>query len=377
MTAEREIDRKGLGSRIEGLPGFEALRDAAAEASLEAYLVGGAVRDALLGHDRADLDVVVVGDHLALARALGDEIREHDRFGTATVAAGQGSVDVAAARAESYPHPGSLPEVSPGTLDQDLARRDFSVNAMAVPLADPAELIDPHGGLDDLEHGVLRVLHEGSLADDPTRALRAARYGARLGLEPEPATLAQIRGADLGAVSDDRVDAELRKLASEPAPARGFELLDEWGLVSLQPGGAELIAAVLELAEQPPWRDEIADARGAVLLAARGEIERSRVVAGARPARPSEASDVAQGLSQAELLVARALGAQWLDDYVAVDRHRRLEISGQDLVDAGIEPGPAIGRALDQAFRALLDGEASDRDEQLETALRAARQTER
>jgi tRNA nucleotidyltransferase (CCA-adding enzyme) len=377
MTAEREIDREGLEGRIQGLPGFAALRDAAAEASLDAYLVGGAVRDALLGHERSDLDVVVVGDHLALARALGDEVREHDRFGTATVAAGQGMVDVAAARAETYPRPGSLPEVTPGTLEEDLARRDFSVNAMAVPLADPAELIDPYGGLDDLERGVLTVLHGGSLADDPTRALRAARYAARLGLEPEPGTLAQIRGAVLETVSEDRIDAELRKLAGEPEPARGFELLDEWGLVPLDPGGAELIGAVLELAQEPPWRDEVADARGAVLLAASGELERPRVVADARPARRSEASDVAQGLSQAELLVARALGADWLDDYVAVDRHKRLEISGQDLVDAGIEPGPAIGRALDQAFRALLDGEASERDEQLDTALRAARQTER
>ncbi|MGH2986549.1 MAG: hypothetical protein ACRDLO_07680, partial [Solirubrobacterales bacterium] len=106
-----------------------------------------------------------------------------------------------------------------------------------------------------------------------------------------------------------------------------------------------------------------------------GEIERPRAVAAARPARRSEAVAAAQGLSQAELLVARALGAEWLDDYVAVDRHVRLAISGQDLVDAGIAPGPAIGRGLDAALRALLDGEVTTRSDQLAAAMRAARQT--
>src|SRR5918996_5844979 len=101
MGPDLEIDREGLGGRTGGLPGFEAVRAAAAGAGLEAFLVGGAVRDALRGQERADLDVVVAGDHLALARALGEEIRAYDRFRTATVAAGDGTVDIARARAES------------------------------------------------------------------------------------------------------------------------------------------------------------------------------------------------------------------------------------------------------------------------------------
>jgi tRNA nucleotidyltransferase (CCA-adding enzyme) len=373
MTPELEIDR--LGDRIARLPGFEAVRDAAADA--DAYLVGGAVRDALLGHERADLDVVVTGDHLALARALGGEIREHDRFGTATVTVDGRTVDIARARAESYPHPGALPEVRPAGIDDDLARRDFSVNAMAVSLSAPGELIDPHGGLEDLRRGVLRVLHERSLADDPTRALRAARYAARLGLEPEPGTLDQIRAADLSAVSADRVEAERRRLAAEAEPGRGFELLDRWSLIPLAPAAAGLIAAIDELARREPWKDEVRDREEAILAVAAGDIERPSAVAATRPAKRSDAVAAARGLSEAELLVARALGADWLDEYVAVDRHRRLEISGQDLVDAGIEPGPAIGRGLDEALRALLDGVATSRDDQLATALRAARQTAR
>jgi tRNA nucleotidyltransferase (CCA-adding enzyme) len=375
MGPEREIDRDGLGGRIDGLPGFEAVRAAATAAGVEAFLVGGAVRDALRGRERAELDVVVVGDHLALARALGEEIHVYDRFGTATVAAGHDRVDIARARAESYPYPGALPEVRPAGIDEDLSRRDFSVNAMAVPLTAPGELIDPHRGLEDLRRGLLRALHERSVSDDPTRALRAARYAARLDLEPEPGTLEQIRGADLSTVSADRVEAERRKLAAEPDPAPGFELLDRWGLIELPPSAKELIDEIVALARRDPWQDEIQDRDGAVLAAADGEIERPRDVAAARPARRSEAVAAARGLSQAELLVARALGADWLDQYVAVDRHRRLAISGQDLVDAGIAPGPAIGRGLDEALRALLDGEVTTRADQLEAALAAARQT--
>jgi tRNA nucleotidyltransferase (CCA-adding enzyme) len=373
MQARRDIDREGLGGRIAVLPGFGALREAAA--GIDAYLVGGAVRDALLGHERADLDVVVAGDHLGLAEALGDQVRAHHRFDTATVAAGGGRIDIARARSESYPRPGALPEVRPAGIDEDLRRRDFSVNAMAVPVGEPGELIDPHGGLADLRGGLLRVLHTDSLADDPTRALRAARYAARLDLEPEPGTLAQIRNADLDAVSRDRVEAELRKLAAEPEPARGLALLDQWGLVPLPPGGRELIAEITALARSDPWRSEAADREGAVLAVVAGELERPRAVAAIRPAKRSEAVAAASGLSEAELLVARALGAAWLDDYVAVDRHLRLAISGHDLIEAGIEPGPAIGKGLEAAFRALVDGVATNREAQLATALRAARET--
>jgi tRNA nucleotidyltransferase (CCA-adding enzyme) len=375
VAPDREIDPEALEGRITALPGFDALRDAVAETGLDAYLVGGSVRDAMLGLERADLDVVVDGDHLALAIALGDDRREHDRFDTATVATATGSVDVARARDESYPHPGALPEVEPAGLDEDLARRDFSINAMAIAIVEPGELIDPQGGLADLTAGTLRALHDGSLADDPTRALRAARYAARLELEVEPATLEQIRAADLRTVSEDRARAELLKLAVEPKPRLGFELLDEWGLVPLPAGAGELIDVIVELVCNDPWTNSAQACDEAVLAAASGQIRRPEAVAAIEPSKPSEGAAAAQGLDGAELLIARALGAAWLDDYVSTQSGASLEISGQDLLDAGIEPGPAIGRGLDEAYRALLDGEAPDRDRQLEVAVEAARQT--
>jgi tRNA nucleotidyltransferase (CCA-adding enzyme) len=239
QAAEKQpIEPQRLPARIEALPGIAALREAAADAP--AYLVGGAVRDLLLGRERADVDVVVEGDPARLARRLGGESRAHERFGTVAVNADGLEVDLAAARSEVYPEPGALPRVRPASLTEDLARRDFTINAMAVPLAGEVRLIDPHGGLADLERGVLRALHPGSMRDDPTRALRAARYAARYGLRPEPDTDEQIRATDLGAVSSDRVEAELRKLAAESEPRRGLEVAGEWGLVELAPRAGEL-----------------------------------------------------------------------------------------------------------------------------------------
>ena len=153
----------------------------------------------------------------------------HERFGTATVRVGDLVVDLARSRAEAYEHPGALPAVTPAPIAEDLARRDFTINAMALPLTGEAELIDPHGGLDDLRAGRLRVLHEGSFVDDPTRALRAARYAARFGFGLEPRTEELLRAADLSTVSDDRVQAELRRIAAEDDPAAALALILAWG----------------------------------------------------------------------------------------------------------------------------------------------------
>ena len=135
----------------------------------------------------------------------------------------------------------------PASLAADLSRRDFTVNAMAVPLAGDPDLIDPHRGLEDLRRGVLQVLHPGSFEDDPTRALRAARYAARYALALEPTTAELIRRAELATVSRDRAEAELGKLAAEPEARRAFELLGDWGLLELRPEALELAAAVGEL----------------------------------------------------------------------------------------------------------------------------------
>jgi tRNA nucleotidyltransferase (CCA-adding enzyme) len=375
MSASREIDASSLPERLDRLPGIEMLREACE--GMPAYLVGGAVRDLLLGEPRADLDVAVEGDVRELADALGGEIIVHERFETAAITVDGHEIDIARARAESYERPGALPTVSPASIEEDLARRDFTVNAMAIPLGGDAKLIDPHGGADDLAAGVLRVLHDLSFEDDPTRALRAARYGARLGMDLDPGTERLLRLADLETVSDDRVLAELARIAAEERPSEALRLIAEWDVLDLG-NGPRLVAAIERLfSSSEEWR-EFANRDTAILLAvARGEHPQrlrqraAKLAHHARPDSPAEVQVLAQDHVPEVLAIARAAGADWLDDYAARLRHVALEITGYDLVEAGIPEGPAIGRGLNAALAAKLNGEAADGDEELRIALDA------
>jgi tRNA nucleotidyltransferase (CCA-adding enzyme) len=351
-------------------PELDAVR-AVSEAPV--YLVGGAVRDLLLGRGRSDVDLVVVGDAAALAATLGAEAVEHERFATAKLRLDGHEIDVAAARAETYPQPGALPEVERAAgIEIDLGRRDFTINAMAVPLRGEPSLIDPYGGRADLEAGLLRVLHARSFLDDPTRALRAARYAARFGFALEPGTEELLRRADLATVSADRRRADLLRLAAEPEAARGFELLGGWGLVELRPGGVALAAGVSELLCSPPW-EGIAPRDRAVLAAALGPPGTEQRLAAARPERPSVGVELAGRHDPVELVLARALGAGWLDRYLLEWRPVKLEIDGADLIAAGVPQGPAVGRGLGEALRCKLDGEIAGREAELRVALAAAR----
>jgi tRNA nucleotidyltransferase (CCA-adding enzyme) len=338
------------------------------------YLVGGAVRDLLLGHGRADIDLVVEGDATALASRLGGDVVEHERFATAKARLGEHNVDIATARAETYPHPGALPEVEPTAgIAADLARRDFTINAMAIPLRRDAELIDPHHGRADLESGLLRILHASSFEDDPTRALRAARYAARFGFKLEPDTADLLSETDLGTVSTDRREAELLRLAGETEAARGFALLAEWGLLELPEHGVELAARVAGLLTEPPWA-EVAERDHAVLAAALGPWGGADALAAADPKRPSDAVRLGRAANAIELVLARALGAEWLDLYLSEWRAVALEIDGEELIAAGIPQGPAVGLGLAAALRGKLDGEVASREQELEVALQAARE---
>jgi tRNA nucleotidyltransferase (CCA-adding enzyme) len=358
----------------------EAMREAYPElarvgvgASDPVYLVGGAVRDLLLGRGRADVDLVVEGDPERLAKELGvAPYANHDRFGTLKLELDGHEVDVASARSESYPEPGALPVVAHGAeVEEDLARRDFTVNAMAVPLAGEVELIDPHGGLADLENGLLRVLHPASFVDDPTRAIRAARYAARLGLRLEGETEGLLRETDPMTVSEDRWRAELLRLAGEANAVDGFEKLAGWGVLVLDPRWEALAAALPELLQGSPWAGEV-DPAGAWLAAALGTVAPAEELLHAQPTQPSQAWSLARGHETTELLLARALGAEWLDDYMGVWREVELEIDGEDLIAAGVPEGPALGRGLAAALRRKLDGEVTGRDEELAAALAAA-----
>jgi tRNA nucleotidyltransferase (CCA-adding enzyme) len=380
----------------------------ALEGLAAAYLVGGAVRDLLRGADAVDLDLAVEGDARAVARTLADrlrgEAREHERFGTATVRADGLTVDLATTRRETYSEPGALPEVEEAQLDEDLARRDFTINAMALGLSgdDLGHLYDPRGGLPDLDGGIVRVLHDESFVDDPTRLLRALRYEARLGFRMDPDTerLARDAAAEGGlrAVSGARVRDELMDLLAEPelpsAVVRMRELGVDRAMHTAMEADAELVAsaalgAVALGADRPlvalaalcaPAAERLDLWVGDLHLAA---SERDAVARAARVAPrlaeelrrrehlPSELRRLLGSETTVALSLALAMGApsepilRWLTEL----RDVRLEITGADLLARGVPEGPALGRALDETLGRKLDGLVRGRDEELETAL--------
>jgi tRNA nucleotidyltransferase (CCA-adding enzyme) len=359
---------------------YPELAAVAAAAPDPVYLVGGAVRDLILGRGRADIDLVVEGDPAALAAALGAEVlTSHSRFGTLKMDWSGEEADLAAARRERYEWPGALPIVDLGApIRTDLARRDFTVNAMAIPLADPEELLDPYDGQVDLRAGLLRVIHDRSFVDDPTRAIRAARYATRFGFAVEPHTRELLHATDLATVTPERRAEELRRLAAEERGVRGLELLAGWGLVEPGPGGESFALArhVDRLLITPPWAGEV-DRPDAILAAAgvlgdasADAMARAAELAAAQPSRPSEGAALARGVDPLVLVLARAQGATWLDDWLAW-REVTLKISGSDLITAGLS-GPAVGAGLDAALAAKLDGEAPTRADELRIALAAA-----
>jgi tRNA nucleotidyltransferase (CCA-adding enzyme) len=399
-----------LRERIRRVPGMDRLLPAL-EGLPPVYLVGGAVRDLLRRGESVDVDLVVEGDARPAARALAERIggqaREHDRFGTATVRAGNISFDLATSRRERYERPGALPTVEPAPLLEDLGRRDFTINAMAAGLTgdDLGHLYDPHGGFDDLHAGVVRVLHDASFIDDPTRLLRALRYEARLGFGLEADTEALARKAAaadaLQTVSGARVRDELLDLLGELDAPRALERLHELGidhamhpaleadpeLVASAALGAVAIGADRALAglaalvsgapaELDLWLADLhlrADERDAVSRAARAA---PRLVAELRrELKPSELYDLLHGEPAEALALALAMRApsEPVLRYVTDLRPVRLEVSGADLIAEGLPESPALGEALRAVLRRKLDGELTGRDAELAAALEEAR----
>src|SRR3954453_20024741 len=204
------------------------------------YLVGGAVRDILLGEPNFDVDIAVEGDGIAfgeaLANALGGRVVPHDRFGTAIVLHEGGRVDVATTRTEFYDSPAALPTVEQASIRQDLYRRDFTVNALAASLKgeDFGRLVDHFGGLEDLENRVVRVLHNLSFIDDPTRIFRAIRYGNRYGLAMDGHTFGLAKACVemnlVGELSSARLRDELQALLSERQVDDSIRRMAELGI---------------------------------------------------------------------------------------------------------------------------------------------------
>lgn len=217
-------DLMASGIESDVLESVRAVAEAAGGCGAEPYLVGGLVRDLIIGTAASlDLDITLVGADAEtfdeIARRVSGEITKRSQFNTIALRVGGHNFDLIMARDESYPTPGSLPVVRPGTLEEDLARRDFSVNAMAVSLSEDnwGDLFDPHGGLGDLRNGTLRILHPDSFRDDATRILRAARYASRLSLALSPETKDALLGSVgfIAEISPTRMRDELERVFLE------------------------------------------------------------------------------------------------------------------------------------------------------------------
>jgi tRNA nucleotidyltransferase (CCA-adding enzyme) len=355
-----------------------------------AWIVGGAVRDALLGRiergDHVDVDVVVDGDPEPVARALGEVVAFHERFGTYDVVAGDCFYDVVRARAEGYSAPGALPDVHPSGLEDDLLRRDFTVNALALNAA--GELHAAPAALEDLEAGRLRVLHAASFRDDPTRLWRLVRYAVRLGFVPEPATdrlaYEAVQRGVLDTVSGDRLGAELRLALRERDPLAVLHAAQNLGLVSgldldplrvasavaLLPEGARgdltlLGALIPDGAWAAPYGFTAKESRILERAATLPPIPSSP------PARPSEVVAMLRGEPVEAVAVAGARGdAETAAEYLRDWRHVRLEIDGHDLIAAGVPEGPELGARLARVLALRLDGAlAPGREAELAAAL--------
>jgi len=377
------------------------------------YLVGGTVRDILLGEPSFDVDIAVEGDAIGLARALAKElagrVRAHEQFGTAVVLYGaEGRVDVVTARTEFYDAPAALPTVEHATIRHDLHRRDFTINAMAASLRgdDFGRLLDPFGGRRDLVAGRIRVLHNLSFIDDPTRILRAIRYENRLGFRMDEHTARLARACiEMGLVGDlssERLRDELELLFSEGDVEHAVLRLAELGMaaaihphLAADPEAVRLVRRGRGLVEEygldvpswrvaltvlarrlPPdeayaWLDRLKLRRRDVELVAHAIALGPRLVERLRDEELTAAEVVALAerhapdaplfaLTLAELPILR----RYFSDLRAV----RLEVTGSDLAELGLAESPRVGEVLAELRRLKLNGELDGRESELARA---------
>jgi tRNA nucleotidyltransferase (CCA-adding enzyme) len=367
------------------------------------YLVGGVVRDLLLGRANFDLDLVVEGNAIELTRQLIEikqgEITTHPRFGTAKLQWNKWSVDLATARSETYVKPGALPRVKPSSLSNDLFRRDFTINTMAIHL-NPSrygELIDLYGGRDDLEHKLIRVLHEKSFTDDATRIWRGLRYEQRLNFQLEPNTL-QLLKRDipmLDTISGDRIQYELECILQEERPEKVFHRAEELnGLQSLDPAlkGNGWLAEKFKLAQQLTSPNLPSFGLYLALLAYRLTEEQSehlisrlrlsksvaqtlqntmaiktKLQALANPAlNPSGIYRLLHGYSPSAIMANLLAGDsnvayQHIRLFLNKLRYVKPALNGDDLIRIGIALGPRIKEILQLLHQARLDGKVTSK----------------
>jgi tRNA nucleotidyltransferase (CCA-adding enzyme) len=377
------------------------------------YLVGGTVRDILLGEPSFDVDIAVEGDAIALAAALAEaldgRVRAHDKFGTAVVLYGDDErVDVVTARTESYDAPAALPSVEHATIRDDLYRRDFTINAMAVSLKgeELGRVVDPFGARADLEAGRIRVLHDRSFVDDPTRIFRAIRYENRYGFRMDEHTVALARACieagHVGDLSGARVRDELELMFEEGDVHHSIVRLAELGaaaavnphLAADEETGA-LFDRLRDLNDRyglriPVWRlgfaavtrdvpaDELRRWLAALKLRRRDADQivaavtlGPRIVESLRgdSLSPAGVVELAEPQAPDAPLFALALAdLPQLHDYFERLGGIRLEITGSDVVELGLGESPRVGEILAELRRRKLNGELDGRESELAAA---------
>ena len=372
------------------------------------------MRDVLMGRPIKDLDFVVEGDGpqaaRGLAEELGGEVLVHARFGTATLVLGKNRVDLVTARRETYPRPAALPVVTPGSISDDLGRRDFSINALALFLGESRpQVLDCHGGLDDIRLGLIRTLDSNSFVDDPTRIFRAVRYEQRLGFRIEEETLAQLLDAAAkghpASLTGDRLRHELERILQEERPELPLGRLGELGILaaihpSLERGPAADRLTAAAGSGYGEWSIPSRDAAAAPLIfvsalaysLSRGEGEAvihrlnmpnnwAQVVRETIQIRELEPNLAGASLSPAQLarllegfraeallaasrLTDSPLAAQRLADYCNELRFALPALNGRDLLAMGVPQGPLVGQVLRELRDAKLNGQAPTEEEE-------------
>ena len=377
----------------------------AAELRFGLYLVGGVVRDILLGRDNLDLDLVVEGDAPELARSLAERISAkvlvHRRFRTANLQYEGLSIDLTTARSEAYAHPGALPTVCPGSIRDDLLRRDFTINAMAIHL-DPenfGDLVDPFSGEADLRQKLIRILHQKSFVDDATRMLRAIRYEQRFGFQLEKSTELLLRQnlSMLGTISGDRIRHELELILKEYRPEDPLERAAELGLLqrvhpSLKGNGwLRNKYQQARLVSTPPLtlhfalltyrfsNEEIEDfiarlripGKTASVIRDTSRLKEKLPSLGVSELLPSSIYHLLQGYSPTSVLACAiasdpVIVRQRLHLYLNKLRYVKTSLDGEALQQMGMRPGPHLGEMLRTLHEARLDGRVKAKEEEIQ-----------
>jgi tRNA nucleotidyltransferase (CCA-adding enzyme) len=377
------------------------------EAGVKAYVVGGFVRDLLLGQINFDVDIVVEGDGIEFARQLvgcmGGELKIFDDFKTARISLGQNHLDIVSARREFYPEPAALPEVENSTLLGDLVRRDFSINAMAIGLNEKhfGVLIDPFGGEMDLERKQIRVMHNLSFIEDPTRILRGIRFKQRFCFnfeeETESFLMEAVRLKVIEKVSKERWMEEFCLLLKEGMP---LDELAKYGLLKAMHGdwitpslpGAESSFEIIYPIVRKHGNVEIWQMRMLYLISScseetireialmyklpkniRDKMLRFPQLRKTMEILASENSgsgiyNLLQKFSLEEVAVCWIMadrnGKEKICFYLKELLERRVSLGGEDLKAMGVEPGPKMGKILTKLLQEKLDGKISSPEQE-------------